>query len=69
MTGWQSVFTSDQAYKVEIVKAVLEEHGLSPVIINKRESAYNTLGHIELHVSNEEVLKALKLINNDINIK
>ena len=62
---WNKVFFSDQLYKVEIVKGVLEENGISSVIVNKKDSAYQ-LGVYEVQVYSEEVIRALKIINDDI---
>lgn len=65
MGKWQKVFTTEIVYRAEIVKAVLEENGLSPVIINKKDHAYQ-IGHYEIHVAPEDVLKAIKIIKDDI---
>lgn len=65
MVKWQKVFTSDLPYRAEIVRAVLEENGLSPVLINKKDTLYQ-IGHYEVHVVPEDVLKAIKIIKDDI---
>lgn len=65
MVSWQKVFTSESVYRAEIVKAVLEENSLSPVLINKKDNAYQ-IGYYEIHVAPEDVLKAIKIIKNDI---
>jgi hypothetical protein len=65
MSNWQKVYTAEQIIRAEIVKAVLEEHELQPVIINKKDSAYN-LGQYEVHVDSDNVLKAIKIIRDDI---
>jgi hypothetical protein len=62
---WRKVFSSEQLYRAEIVKAVLQEHEISAVIVPLKSSAY-LFGHYEVHVSEEEILKALKIIENDI---
>jgi hypothetical protein len=65
MGKWQKVFTTEVAYRAEIVKAVLEENVLNPVIINKKDNAYQ-IGHYEIHVAPEDVLKAIKIIKDEI---
>jgi hypothetical protein len=65
MDKWQKVFTSDFPYRAEIVKAVLEDNNLSPVLINKKDTVYQ-IGHYEVHVAPENVLKAIKIIKDDI---
>ena len=69
MKGWQKVYTTDQSYRADIVKAVLEDRGMIPVIINKQDSSYHNFGQHEVHVASEDVLGALKIIENDIDFK
>lgn len=69
MRGWQKVFSTEQAYHAEIVKAVLEDNNMTPVIISKRDSSLNNFGQYEVHVASEDVLRALQIIKNDIDIK
>lgn len=65
MSDWQSVFRDSHEYRAEIVKAVLEDYEMSPVVLNKKDSAYQ-LGTFEVLVAPEHVLKALKIINDEI---
>jgi len=68
MSAWKTVFTTNQQYQAEIVKDVLEDHNLQPVIVNKKDSAYH-FGYFEIYVSEDEVLKAMQIIQNDINFE
>ncbi|MEJ2003495.1 MAG: DUF2007 domain-containing protein [Cyclobacteriaceae bacterium] len=68
MSQWKTVFKTNQQYQAEIVKDVLEGDGLTPVIVNKKDSAYH-FGYFEVNVSEEEVLKAMQIIQNDINFE
>jgi hypothetical protein len=61
---WQSIFKSGKMYQVEIVRAVLAERDMNPVIIDKL--GVHNLGHFEVHVPVEHVLQAIKIINDDI---
>ncbi len=65
MSNWQKVYTDRQGYRAEIVKAILEEKGYNPVLINKKDSTYH-FGQFEVHVESEHVLEALKIIKDDI---
>lgn len=69
MANWQKVFTSDQAYRAEIVKDVLEEAEIRAVILNKRDSSYNNFGAYEIHVLPEDTIRAKQIIENDIDFK
>ncbi|MEQ9285485.1 MAG: DUF2007 domain-containing protein [Cyclobacteriaceae bacterium] len=67
MSKWQKVFSDRQEYRAEIVKAVLEDNGLKPVLVNKKDSTYH-LGQFEVHVEANDVLMALKIIKDDIKL-
>ena len=66
---WHRVYSTDQLHKAEIVKAVLADHHMNPVLINKRDSSYHNFGEIEVHVTTEFTLKARQIIENDINLE
>ncbi len=66
MSNWQKVFETDVPYRAEIVKDVLEGHHLESIIINKQDSSYNNFGQYEIHVIHDHVLKALKIIKDEI---
>ena len=66
---WQKVYTTDQPHRAEIVKAVLTEHNMNPVVINKKDSSYQNFGEIEVHVEPEYVLRANQIIENDIHFE
>lgn len=68
MENWQKVYTSQMPYQAEIVKAVLSDRGFSPVLINKRDSAYGALaqGECEIYVQPENADQALEIIREEI---
>lgn len=68
MSKWQKVYSSNILHRAEIVKAVLEEHGLKPVIINKKDQLY-LFGHYEVHTASEHVIEAIKIIKDDIHFE
>ncbi|MGK7391447.1 MAG: putative signal transducing protein [Candidatus Cyclobacteriaceae bacterium M2_1C_046] len=69
MTTWKSVYKTKERYKAEIVKDVLEDHGISAVMVNKQDSSYVIIGELEIHVPVDNVMQAIKIINDDINFK
>jgi hypothetical protein len=66
MKNWVKIYASKQAYRAEIVKTVLTDNRLSPVIMNKKDSAYDIFGEYEVHVAPEFAIQALRIIENDI---
>lgn len=69
MTNWKRVYRTKNRINAEIVKDVLEDKGITAVIINKQDSAYVVLGEFEIHVQVDQVMEAVKIINDDIDIK
>ena len=69
MTDWQKVFSVEQSYKAEIVKDILENSYLRPVIVSKRDSSYSIFGNFEVHVPADEVLRAMRIIESDIDFR
>lgn len=66
MRDWQAVFKDDREHRAEIVKAVLLDMGMNPVLINKTVSQYG-MGNFEIFVAPEHVMRAIKTIKDDIN--
>lgn len=65
MAEWQRIYQDQQQYRAEIVKAILEDHDLDPVLVDKKDSAYH-FGYYEIHVSADQVIRALRIINEEI---
>ena len=66
MSNWQTVFKTSIAHQADIVKAVLADHDIQSVIINKKDSSY-LFGLIEVNAASENVMKSLKIIEEKIN--
>ncbi len=65
MKDWKMIYKTTIQHRAEIVKDTLANHGILAVIVNKNDSAYQ-LGHVELHVNADDILRSIKLIENDI---
>lgn len=68
MSKWQAVFKTSQLYKAEMVKAILFEKGYSPILIDKQDSNYK-IGYFEVHVTLDQVLQSIKIIEDEIDFK
>jgi len=55
------IFSSGQAYQVEMVRQMLTDHNIQSFLVNKQDSAYK-FGEVELYVDRDEVIRAKKLI-------
>ena len=65
MSEWQSVYKDQREYRVDIVKAILDEMGMAPVKINKTVSAHG-FGNFEIFVAPDNVLRAIRVIKEEI---
>lgn len=65
MDNWQKIFSDGRQHRAEIVLAVLADSGLRPVIVNKQDAAYR-FGQYEVHVPADDVIRAIKIIKDDI---
>ncbi|AHM60986.1 hypothetical protein D770_13660 [Flammeovirgaceae bacterium 311] len=68
MKGWSKVFKTHLQYQAEIVKAVLQDNDLPAVVVDKKDSNYG-FGYYEVHVAADGVLKAIKIIQDDISFE
>jgi len=62
--NWQLIYSSSLQYKVELVKAVLQDSGIESVLVNKKDSSYH-FGEIELFVQLDDVLRSKQIINRE----
>ncbi len=65
MEKWQSIYKTDKLYRAEIVKDFLSDQHIQPIIVDKKDSAYQ-FGYYEIMVTSDEVLRAIKIIENEI---
>lgn len=65
MTKWQCIYSTAEPYRAEIIKSILEEKEISAVIVNKRDANYH-FGQLEIHVNPDNVIRAIKIIEDEI---
>ncbi|MBO3699358.1 DUF2007 domain-containing protein [Roseivirga sp. E12] len=66
MSSWQTVYQSANPHQTEIVKDVLINAGLKAIVFNKQDHAYK-FGNIEVKVDPDSVMRAIKIIEEEIN--
>jgi hypothetical protein len=60
---WEQIFSSDKSYRVEILKALLDEADIPSVVLNKQDSSYLIFGDIRLMVRRSDILRAEHILN------
>jgi hypothetical protein len=66
MSNWQRVYDTEIEFRASIVKDILIDSGLNPVVIKKKDRSYNDFGGFEVRVAPEEVIMALKIIGDGV---
>lgn len=57
---WTLVYTVDKQYKAQLVQELLDEEGITVVIMNKHDTTYTSFGEYEVYVNNADADKARK---------
>jgi hypothetical protein len=66
MAEWQKIYENTIQHRAAIVKGVLEEQGIASVVVPKKDSAYQLFGHFEVLVAPDDVIRAIKIVTEDI---
>lgn len=56
------VLSTNNPYKAEITKQMLEENNINVVLLNKQDSSYNMFGAIELFVAENQEENATAIL-------
>ncbi len=59
--GWTKIYSAGEEYQANLIKSLLENNGLHPVLLDKKDDEFR-LGHAEIHVPEEEAEQARKII-------
>ena len=65
MSNWKCIYQTEKPHRAEIIKSVLEEKGMTAVIVNKKDTSYH-FGQLEVHVDRDHASKSLKIIEDEI---
>jgi len=60
--GWKKVYFSGDEFKVLMARDLLEENGISAVIMNQKDSSYKTFGEVELFIEEEDEKESLSIL-------
>ncbi|MCH2214434.1 MAG: DUF2007 domain-containing protein [Flavobacteriales bacterium] len=60
--NWVKVYSSTILQNVEILRHLLRENGIEGIVMNRQDSAYVTIGEIDLMVKGPDVLRAKRII-------
>lgn len=64
--NWKLIFKTQIAHHAEIVRAILDKNQIENVLLNKQDSSYLNFGNWEVYVSKNKILKAIKIIQDEV---
>ena len=62
--GWVEVYMTVHEYRASIAKELLENEGITAVVMNQHDSAYQIFGEIHIYVAEKDAEKAALLLKN-----
>lgn len=60
--NWKVVFTVNEVHLSEMAKQMLNDNDIEAIIMNKVDSAYPSIGHIDVMVKEDDQEKAEQLL-------
>lgn len=64
---WESIYNTPLPHRAELAKALLLEHDIPAVVVNRQSSSYPTIGwgRSEVHVPTSQAILAKVIIENE----
>lgn len=59
--GWVKIYVSAEEYQAVLIKELLENHGLHPVYMDKRDDEFR-LGEAQVYIAPEELERAKEVM-------
>jgi hypothetical protein len=65
MGNWTLIYSTGSRQEAEIVRGLLEVHGIAVVVMDQRSSPYPPLGEARVYVDRDDVVRALYIVRKD----
>jgi hypothetical protein len=62
---WECIDSSSDTIYIQMRLSMLQSAGIRSVILNKKDSVYNTFGSVELYVHRDDFIKAKHLLDSE----
>lgn len=63
MNDWITAFTTIQLYEADMIVDILNDNGITAVILNQKDSSYH-FGELKVMIHQEDLEKAEEIIKN-----
>ena len=61
--NWICIYKTNVDFEAEAIKGNLETQGIPTIILNKKDSAYQNFGYLEIHVDESKKDEAIVFLN------
>jgi hypothetical protein len=65
MGNWTLILSTGSQHEAEMVRGLLEVHGIQVVIMDHRSSPYPPLSESRIYVDRDDVVRALYIVRKD----
>jgi hypothetical protein len=65
MGNWTLILSTGSRHEAEIVRGLLEVHGIPVVVMDQRSTPYPPLGEASVYVDRDDVVRALYIVRKD----
>ena len=65
MGNWTLILSTGSPHEAEIIRGLLEEHGIQVVMMDHRSTPYPPLSETRLYVDRDDVVRALYIVRKD----
>jgi len=63
--NWIKIFSSNDNFKIEVLKNLLLSNNIPAVVINNKDSSYLMFGTIDLYIENKNKENAIQILSNE----
>ena len=60
--GWVEIYMTAHEYKATMAKDMLENAGIKAVVLNQRDSAFQSFSEFSVHVAESDKVKAIEIL-------
>lgn len=60
--GWKKIYFAGDEFRVLLARDMLAENGINAVIMNQKDSSYQSFGDVELYIEEQDEQEAERIL-------
>ncbi len=60
---WVKIHSSPDLFEVQFLRSLLHDKGINAVVLDQKDSIYQSIGYVHLYVNRDDAMKAKNLIS------